>query len=72
MVAENAGRWGIVRLQYVREHMTLFAFGTVRIEWLKPVLPFYSRALTDAPPMDWSEGHSVYLPRRVYETSPPR
>ena len=32
----------------VREHITAFSFGPVRIDWLKPVLPFYSRALADA------------------------
>jgi hypothetical protein len=44
---------------YVRQHITAFSFGAVRIDWLKPVLPFYSRALADAQPLDWSEGHSV-------------
>ena len=45
--------------QYVREHITAFSFGSVRIDWLKPVLPFYSRALADAQFLAWSEGHSV-------------
>src|SRR5713226_105086 len=27
--------------EYVGEHMTSFRFGTVRIDWLKPVLPLY-------------------------------
>ena len=49
----------VVIAEYVREHITAFSFGPVRIDWLKPVLPFYSRALADAQPMDWSEGHSV-------------
>lgn len=44
---------------YVRQHITAFSFGAVRIDWLKPVLPLYSRALADAKPLDWSEGHSV-------------
>ena len=45
--------------QYVREHVTSFTFGPVRIDWLKPILPVYARALTDAEPMEWSEGHPV-------------
>jgi hypothetical protein len=49
----------VVIAEYVREHVTAFSFGQVRIDWLKPVLPFYSRALADAQPMDWSEGHSL-------------
>lgn len=32
--------------EYVREHMTAFRFGSVRIDWLKPVLPLYTRTLT--------------------------
>lgn len=34
--------------EYVREHMTTFRYGTVRIDWLKPVLSFYARTLADA------------------------
>jgi len=49
----------VVINQYVREHITAFSFGPVRIDWLKPVLPFYARALTDASPLVWSEGHSI-------------
>jgi hypothetical protein len=49
----------VVITEYVHEHITAFSFGTVRIDWLKPVLPFYSRALADAQPLAWSEGHSV-------------
>ena len=49
----------VVIRQYVREHITVFSFGAVRIDWLKPVLPFYSRAIADASPLDWSEGHSI-------------
>ena len=49
----------VVIKEYVREHITAFSFGPVRIDWLKPVLPFYSRAIADARPLDWSEGHSV-------------
>jgi hypothetical protein len=49
----------VVINQYVREHMTAFSYGPVRIDWLKPVLPFYARALADASPLSWSEGHTV-------------
>ena len=49
----------VVIKEYVREHITSFRLGPVRIDWLKPVLPFYSRAIADAKPLDWSEGHPV-------------
>ena len=29
----------VVIREYVQEHMTSFRFGSVRIDWLKPVLP---------------------------------
>jgi hypothetical protein len=51
----------VVMEEYVRQHMTAFSFGRVRIDWLKPVLPFYSRAIADASPLEWSEGHSVQV-----------
>jgi hypothetical protein len=49
----------VVIAEYVREHMTAIRFGPVRIDWLKPVLPFYARALADAQPVVWTEGHTV-------------
>jgi hypothetical protein len=49
----------VVIRQYVREHMTQFRFGRVRIDWLKPVLSLYSRALRDATPLTWTEGHPI-------------
>jgi len=45
--------------EYVREHMTAFRFGSVRIDWLKPVLPLYERTLADASSVMWTEGHLV-------------
>ncbi len=39
--------------------MTSFLFGRVRIDWLKPVFPLYSRTLADAAPLEWTEGHTV-------------
>jgi len=49
----------VVIREYVREHVASFPFGRVRIDWLKPVLPLYSRTLADAAPMEWTEGHTV-------------
>jgi hypothetical protein len=45
--------------EYVYEHLTAFRFGSVRIDWLKPVLPLYARALADASSLTWTEGHSL-------------
>jgi hypothetical protein len=49
----------VVIKEYVQDHITSFTFGPVRIDWLKPVLPFYSRTLADAKPLEWSKGHPV-------------
>jgi hypothetical protein len=49
----------VIIQDYVQHHMTAFSFGSVRIDWLKPVLPFYARALADAESLEWSEGHPV-------------
>ena len=53
----------VVVKEYVQNHITAFTFGQVRIDWLKPVLPFYFRTLADAEPLEWSEGHSSAWPR---------
>ena len=53
----------VVIKEYVREHITSFSFGRVRIDWLKPILPFYSRAIADASPLEWSKGHSIRVAR---------
>jgi hypothetical protein len=45
--------------EYVYEHMTAFQFGSVRIDWLKPVLPLYARTLADASILTWTEGHTL-------------
>jgi hypothetical protein len=45
--------------EYVREHMTVLRFGSVRIDWLKPVLPLYARSLADAASLTWTEGHPL-------------
>lgn len=49
----------VVIQEYVRGSMTSFSFGTVRIDWLKPVLPLYSRTLADAAPLEWTAGHPI-------------
>jgi hypothetical protein len=49
----------VVIREYVRHSMTAFSFGVVRIDWLKPVLPLYTRTLADAQPMEWSDGHTL-------------
>ena len=49
----------VVIKEYVREHLTSFLFGRVRIDWLKPVLPLYTRTLAEAAPVEWTEGHTV-------------
>ncbi len=45
--------------EYLREHITSFHFGTVRIDWLKPILPLYARTLAHATSLAWTEGHSI-------------
>jgi hypothetical protein len=51
----------VVVREYVRNHITAFSFGAVRIDWLKPVLPLYARALSDAQPLEWSKGHPIHV-----------
>jgi hypothetical protein len=48
-----------VATEFVREHLTAFRFGAVRIDWLKSVLPLYCRTLTDATELPWTEGHQL-------------
>lgn len=45
--------------QYVRDHITAFRYGSIRIDWLKPVLPLYASALADASTLTWTEGHPL-------------
>lgn len=45
--------------QYVDDHFTVLRFGSARIDWLKPVLPLYARALADATLQPWATGRSV-------------
>ncbi len=45
--------------EYVHEHMTAFRFGSVRIDWLKPVLPLYARTIANASLLPWTAGHTL-------------
>jgi len=45
--------------EFVYEHMTAFRFGSVRIDWLKPVLPLYARTLADASFLPWTNGRQI-------------
>ncbi len=45
--------------EFVRENLTALRFGSVRIDWLRPVLPLYARTLADAAVLPWTEGHAV-------------
>jgi hypothetical protein len=51
----------VVIPQFVREYMTSFKFGHIRIDWIKPILPLYYRTLADAAPVEWTDGHSVQM-----------
>jgi hypothetical protein len=43
--------------------MSAFSFGSVRIDWLKPVLPLYARAVANASDLPWTKGHAVRVAR---------
>jgi hypothetical protein len=45
--------------EYVYEHMTAFRFGSVRIDWLKPVLPLYAHTIANASLLPWTPGHTL-------------
>jgi hypothetical protein len=45
--------------EYVREHLTMIRYGSIRVDWLKPVLPLYVRTLVDANELPWTPGHSL-------------
>jgi len=47
--------------EYVRQHVTSFRFGAVRIDWLKPVLPLYTRTLAEASFIPWTDSHLVRM-----------
>jgi hypothetical protein len=45
--------------EFVRDNITSFRYGSVRIDWLRPVLPLYARTLAEASFLTWTEGHQV-------------
>jgi hypothetical protein len=45
--------------EYVQEHMTAFRFASVRIDWLKPVLPLYAHTIANATLLPWTAGHTL-------------
>jgi hypothetical protein len=51
-------RTAVIR-EYVNEHMTAFRYGSVRIDWLKPVIPVFAHALANASSLTWTPGHLV-------------
>jgi hypothetical protein len=49
----------VVITRYVEEHFASFMFGGVRVDWLRPIIPVYSRTIHTAAPGEWTPGHSV-------------
>ncbi len=49
----------VVIKEYVQQSMTSIRFGSTTIDWLKPILPVYSRTLNEANLTPWSESHQV-------------
>src|SRR5438105_3505386 len=47
--------------EYVQEHMTAFQYKSVRIDWLKPVIPLYARVLATASEVAWTTGQSIRI-----------
>lgn len=45
--------------EFIQHHMTAFRYGTVRIDWLRPMLPLYANALAAATSLPWSAGRSL-------------
>lgn len=45
--------------EFIQHHMTAFRYGTVRIDWLRPMLPLYAHALAAATSLPWSAGRSL-------------
>jgi hypothetical protein len=45
----------VVIREYVHQQMTSFRFGTVRVDWLKPVLPLYAQTLATATSLSWTD-----------------
>jgi hypothetical protein len=51
-------RTAVIR-QYLGQHMSAFHYGSVRIDWLKPMLPLYAHALANASTLTWTPGHPI-------------
>jgi hypothetical protein len=49
----------VVIKEYVQQSMTAIRFGSTTIDWLKPVLPIYTRTLNEASMTPWSDTHQV-------------
>jgi hypothetical protein len=49
----------VVMRQFTQDHLTAFRYKTVRIDWLKPILPLYARTLADASLLPWKSGKPV-------------
>jgi hypothetical protein len=45
--------------EFVQEHLTVFYYKSVRIDWIKPVLPLYAKTLSDASLLVWKSGQSL-------------
>jgi len=39
--------------QWIREHLTVLSFRSIRIDWLKPVVPLYQHVIDLARPEPW-------------------
>jgi hypothetical protein len=49
--------------EYVQEHLTAFRYKTVRIDWLKPMLPLYANTLAGASLLPWKSGQPIRVAR---------
>ncbi len=49
--------------EYLQEHLTAFQYKSVRIDWLKPMLPFYANTLAGASLMPWKADQLVRVAR---------
>lgn len=47
--------------EYVQYGITKFYFGNIRVDWLKPTLPLYARALNDANDVVWENGQILHV-----------
>lgn len=45
--------------EFVHDRITSFQYRDVRIDWVRPVLPLYARAIASATPMSWGPNRHV-------------